>query len=770
MTLVPLLFFVLLELGLRVVGYGYPTEFFISSEIAGQRVYIDNPNYGRRFFPPGLARRPLPFAIAAEKPADTCRIFVLGESAALGFPHPAFSFARILEVMLRDRYPGTHFEIINTAMTGINSHVILPIARDCAGQHPDIFIVYLGNNEVVGPFGAANVLGPYSARLGWIRAHLAVKTTRVGQLLNDCAQLLSGGEGSPRSWGGMEMYLDSQIAADDPRLEGIYDNFRANLEGICDAGRSAGATTLICTVASNLKDCPPFASLHRADLWHQEEEKWREAYEYAKRAEAAGKPTDAVALYRKAAAIDDRHAELQFRLARCLEALGQLPEARECYRLARDRDTLRFRTDTRINGVTRQVAAARRDQEVVLVDAERSFADASSNGIPGGGVFPFGGLFHEHVHMTFAGNYVLARAVFERLADVLPPAVRARAGRPGPPTSEDECAACLAYAGWNQLEDAEMAHGMQMKPPFTSQLDHAVRERRRLEAIEKLRWFAEPAALKRQCGMYEYALAIAKDDWMVHANYARLNIKIDDLDGAAEHERHVLKALPHSSTAHQMLADILHRQGKHQEALEHCREALRLSPDFDREEIYHIMGKVLASQGKLDEALTQFFAALRLNPKNFWVHLNLGQVRDAQDDGDRAICHYSEAVRLAPDHPEPHFYLVKAFTTQGKIEEGIAFYSTLAATSAPSAEIESNLATLFTRAGKLDDAAAHYTAALKCNPNLAQVHLNFGTVLALQGKTDLAIREYCEALRLRPGWKEATERLAALQGKKQGPP
>ena len=44
-------------------------------------------------------------------------------------------------------------------MVAINSHVALPIARQCAERQPDLLVVHLGNNEVVGPFGAAGVLG-----------------------------------------------------------------------------------------------------------------------------------------------------------------------------------------------------------------------------------------------------------------------------------------------------------------------------------------------------------------------------------------------------------------------------------------------------------------------------------------------------------------------------------------------------------------------------------------------------------------------------------
>ena len=65
----------------------------------------------------------------------------MGESAAAGTPDPAFGFARILEVMLRRQFPDRRIEVINAAMRGINSHIILPIARECVRLQPDLFIV-----------------------------------------------------------------------------------------------------------------------------------------------------------------------------------------------------------------------------------------------------------------------------------------------------------------------------------------------------------------------------------------------------------------------------------------------------------------------------------------------------------------------------------------------------------------------------------------------------------------------------------------------------
>ncbi len=60
-----------------------------------------------------------------KKPQGTYRIFVLGESAAMGDPDPAYAFSRYLEVMLRLRYPSMKFEVVNTGSVAINSHVLL---------------------------------------------------------------------------------------------------------------------------------------------------------------------------------------------------------------------------------------------------------------------------------------------------------------------------------------------------------------------------------------------------------------------------------------------------------------------------------------------------------------------------------------------------------------------------------------------------------------------------------------------------------------------
>ena len=180
----PIIFFFLVELALRLVGFGYPTTFLLPVSHKGREFFMQNNQFGWRFFGERMARVPNPIFIPQVKPPDTVRIFVFGESAAFGDPQPDFGLPRMLNSILSLRHPNVQFEVINAAMTGINSHTILPIARDCASAGGDIWVIYMGNNEAVGPFGAGTVFGLQSPPLPLIRASLALKATRTGQWLD----------------------------------------------------------------------------------------------------------------------------------------------------------------------------------------------------------------------------------------------------------------------------------------------------------------------------------------------------------------------------------------------------------------------------------------------------------------------------------------------------------------------------------------------------------------------------------------------------------
>ena len=83
--LLPALLLVLLEAGLRLGGFGYDPSFFKSeADASGKKFLLNNDEFTLRFFPPELARWPGTIKLAAEKPAGVQRIYIFGESAAMG--------------------------------------------------------------------------------------------------------------------------------------------------------------------------------------------------------------------------------------------------------------------------------------------------------------------------------------------------------------------------------------------------------------------------------------------------------------------------------------------------------------------------------------------------------------------------------------------------------------------------------------------------------------------------------------------------------------
>ena len=261
-VLVPGLMLCLAEMTLRWVRYGYSTSFFVPVERDGKRWWVENDRFGWRFFPPSVARAPAPVVMSASKSPGTCRIFILGESAALGDPRPAFGFGRYLEVLLQERFPTTRFEVVNVAMTAINSHAVRRIARECARHQGDIWVVYMGNNEYYGPFGAGTIFGPQSPPMVLVHARLALLSTRLGQGLAALVGRLGPGASGATEWTGLQMFLGQELAPDDARRAAVHRNFAGNLESILRQGTAAGARVLLASVAVSLAECGPFASLH----------------------------------------------------------------------------------------------------------------------------------------------------------------------------------------------------------------------------------------------------------------------------------------------------------------------------------------------------------------------------------------------------------------------------------------------------------------------------------------------------------------------------
>ena len=569
-VLAPLLVLGALELLLRLFGVGHSTAFTVPCEVGGRPAACPNPDFPLRFFPPALARQPTPFVIPAEKGPRTLRVMVLGESAAQGDPEPTFGVARFLQAMLEEALPGVRVEVVNAGLVAINSHALVPMARDLARHAPDVAVVYAGNNEVVGPFGPGTVLTGRPPGLALVRASLAIGTTRIGQLLGALGRR---GKDVPTEWRGMELFLDHQVRADDPAMDLVYRGFASNLAEVLEAFRSRGTRVVVCTVGTRLRDFAPFASAHRPGLDAAALARFQEAVARGDAAEQAQRPAEALVAYREAEAIDPGHAELQYRIGRAGLAAEDWLTAREGLERARDLDTLRFRADSRLAQLTEEVARAA-GRGVELVYGARALAAASRHGLPGPEVF------WEHAHLTPKGNEVLARALFPAVVRVLPASLGVVNATP---PSHERLVERLALTGYNQYLVAKEVLRRLEHPPFTGQLDHALQ----VQQVTRVRDEGAKEAFEETEAQYQAALARAPDDPWLHWNHAILLDNRDvflarrgepDRGRAIPEYQRVLQALPDSREAHLRLAEAYARLGRIDEAKQQCREVLRFRP------------------------------------------------------------------------------------------------------------------------------------------------------------------------------------------------
>jgi tetratricopeptide (TPR) repeat protein len=560
-----------MELILRIVGYGYDTDYFVQSRVAGKEYLIPNHTFTYRFFPKELSRAPLATRVAAQKPSGTYRIFLFGESAAYGDPDPAYGVGRHLEVLLGERYPETQFEVICTAMTAINSHAILPIARECAELDGDLWIVYMGNNEMVGAYGAGTVFSSRAPSLPVVRGLLALKATRSGQLLSAVLDSIRKDAAPPESWDGINMF-SKNLRYDDPGRLTAYDNFRGNLEDILKVAGQADIPVLLSTVASNLKDCGPFSSVRSEGLNADQIGRWKEHYSRGQSHEAAGEIAEAIKAYSDAAAIDPGFADLQFRMGRCLLHMGDVEQARQAFEMARDYDGLAVRADSRINGIVRAVGKEMATEDLYFADAEQVLADVSAQGVSGQE------QFFEHVHYTLSGNYQLARVLADEIEGILPPEIASTES--GPWVSEHICQRKLAATLWDQHRLWNNILLRISVSPHTNQLNHEENlrycEERKKEVISRI----DQNTPRDDRRLYESNLARFPDDNIMIERYGQYLEAMGSRKEAIRQFEKLCQLLPDMEWPHYYLGKILARAGQNEEAAEAFEHALQIRSDF----------------------------------------------------------------------------------------------------------------------------------------------------------------------------------------------
>jgi tetratricopeptide (TPR) repeat protein len=746
---VPLAFLAACEGALRLIGYGYQTEFLLATTLNGSPVWAPNQLFGRRFFGAGHERQPVPFVVPRPKAGETVRVFVFGESAAFGDPQPEFGLPRMLQVVLSQRHPKTRFEVINAAMTGINSHVVREIARDCSKADGDVWVIYMGNNEVIGPFGAGTVFGPQAPSIGLIRSNLAIRSMRFGQLLGVASESLNAPPASKRTWGGLLMFLDNQVRQGDPRMKVAYKHYERNLRDILAAAKSSGAAVVLSTVAVNLKDCAPFASLHREHLDEAQLGSWKTAFRQGQAALMKGDSAGAIALYRAAEDIDDEYADLSFELANALLNAGDEAEAARYYAKARDKDVLRFRCDGSTNDLIRRIAADEPPGQVRLADSERTFAEASPAGSPGSH------LFYEHVHLTFEGNYLLARTLAEQIDRMLPKHID-RAAAADWPTLE-QCGARLAWNDWAHLIAVNEIIGRLADRPFTNQSNHAVQLRKLTEHANELDPLAQ-MALRDVDELFEVAVAAAPEDATLYGQRASMRGFSGNKPGAIDDARRATELLPINARHWMALGAALATDSQFEEAAKAFKEAFY--EDGQNVTALQKLARVYSQLNRPDDAMAACRRAIEIEPRFGPAYLELGRLLEQSGQVMEAEKNFRAAIENRVWRVADLRELAEFCEARGWTDEAADSFDIAASLDPSDVMLCMKAGQLLVAAKRYDEGRRHFVDAVRLAPEMGEAHYLLGVELGRIKEPKQAAVEFREAVRLMPGVVEARINLA----------
>lgn len=378
-VLLPVLFFVLLEAGLRVFGYGTALPLFVpcQPDPAGHECLAINQDIARRYFPgDGFVPLPTGDRFLKQKPANGYRVFVLGGSTTAGWPYPEnVTFSRRLQQQLSDVFPERMIEVVSTGIAAVNSFTLLDLLDEILAQAPDAILIYAGHNEFYGAFGSASTIS--LERMRWlVSLYLKLQHLRLFVLLHDVIdtgkQWLQPESGGGDSKHGTQTLMGQVIAerwiyAESELYKRTEAQFRNNMRTLLSRIQAAGVPILISELVSNLRDQPPFF--------------------------ADGEQSDSA-------------ASQAFRAARERETAGDLDTARAGYYRAKDLDLLRFRAPEAFNAIIHELAT---EMNVPVVPVKAWFEQASPGGLIGHN------LMLEHLHPNAEGHLLMSRAVLETM-------------------------------------------------------------------------------------------------------------------------------------------------------------------------------------------------------------------------------------------------------------------------------------------------------------------------------------------------------------------
>ena len=224
--------------------------------------------------------------------------------------------------------------------------------------------------------------------------------------------------------------------------------------------------------------------------------------------------------------------------------------------------------------------------------------------------------------------------------------------------------------------------------------------------------------------------------------------------------QHAVAVTSGNFVAYTVVGNALIEEGKLPEAIEECRRALQISPEYP--EAHNTLGNIHAKQEKYDEAIADYRAAVRADPNYPDAHNGLSSALLKKGAFAEAESEAREALRLMPMHLPAMFSLATALHNQGKLDQAAEYYHRILELKPDLYTPRRYLGNIFVAQGKPDQAIAEFSMALKIRPQDADTRVVLGVVLLQKDRIDEAAAQFLEAAKLQPTNAIANYQLALI--------
>ncbi|MBN1154187.1 tetratricopeptide repeat protein, partial [candidate division KSB1 bacterium] len=496
-------------------------------------------------------------------------------------------------------------------------------------------LIYMGHNEFYGALGVGSTQQIGQNR-SWILTYIRLQKLKTFQLVHDfitwIRQSVSGKNNTDDADRTLmhQVVKNQQIKLDSKEYNVARDYFSKNLSEIVRIIKANDVDVILSTLVSNLSDQEPFSHYFSEQVSDFQKDEWNAFYEQGLQLEASGRFSEAIQMYRNAGIIDNQSPVLHYRRGKCLQAIGQFEAAESEYKLAKDKDAIRFRATEEFNEIIRRVAY---DHQVPLIEMEPVFKAYCKDSILGRT------LFTDHLHPNFPGYFWMAKAfvdVMSRNHFIVP-------GEKWPWEREkttDEYRQIAAVTDLEQEIANQRIRRLTSQWPFKE--ESIIRKNsgsdydKMLESIvnefliQKLGWNEahykiadylmrnnEPTRAMME---YKAVIKVTPFNYFPYIELADLHMRMNDLQEAENVLQKALEYSPHLPYAYAKLGMLYYFMNKRDQSIEKLEQAIKINKvnnRFTNDELavaYYILSMDYGEKGEIDKAKQLIKKSLELNP------------------------------------------------------------------------------------------------------------------------------------------------------------